>query len=327
MSTSHSLDGLLHAYVIQADGSGRELPADQVAAWNPADGILWLHFDFQNEATFDWLTHESGLPGLAVEVLTVDQLRPRTLSMNHGVLVALRGVNMNPGDNPDDMVSVRIWAEADRIITTRRRFLLAIQDLRQALEAGEGPGSTGAFVADLTSRLADRIGSFIDKIEDNLLEFEENVSADEPQSQRHELSVARRQIANVRRFIAPQRDALDRLYRNPGDWFAESEVHDVREEADRITRYVEDLDLARERAVLLQEEFLSVIAQQQNSRMYVLSIVAAIFLPLTFVTGLLGMNVGGLPGVESDRGFIAAILSMVVCSIVAAVILRWKRWM
>jgi zinc transporter len=141
------------------------------------------------------------------------------------------------------------------------------------------------------------------------------------------LSVARRQIANVRRFIAPQRDALDRLYRNPGSWFTEPEIQDVREEADRITRYVEDLDLARERAVLLQEEFLSVIAQQQNSRMYVLSIVAAIFLPLTFVTGLLGMNVGGLPGVDSDFGFIASVVTMLVCSVVAALILRWKRWM
>ena len=327
MSEMPSLDGLLHAYVIQADGAGRQLSPDQVASWNRKDGLLWLHFDFRQEATFDWLSRQSGLPELAVEVLTVDQLRPRSLSMSGGVLVALRGVNMNPGDHPEDMVSVRVWVDQDRIITTRRRALLAIQDLRHALDNGEGPRSTGGFVADLIGRLADRIGTFIDDIEERLLAYEENVSADEPQSQRKELSVARRQIANVRRFIAPQRDALDRLSRNPGDWFLESEVADVREEADRITRYVEDLDLARERAVLLQEEFLSIIAQQQNTRMYVLSIVAAIFLPLTFVTGLLGMNVGGLPGVDSDFGFVAAIVAMVVCSVVAALILRWKRWM
>ena len=56
----------------------------------------------------------------------------------------------------------------------------------------------------------------------------------------------------------------------------------LRQEADRIMRHLEDLDLARERAVVLQEELLSHIAQEQNARMYVLSVVAAIFLPLTF---------------------------------------------
>ena len=106
-----------------------------------------------------------------------------------------------------------------------------------------------------------------------------------------------------------------------------TEDHDLRQEADRITRYLEDLDLARERAVVLQEELLSHIAQEQNSRMYVLSIVAAIFLPLTFITGLLGMNVGGLPGLESPAGFAWSIAIMIVSGIALFIFFRWKRWL
>ncbi|MGB5627576.1 MAG: CorA family divalent cation transporter, partial [Woeseiaceae bacterium] len=97
--------------------------------------------------------------------------------------------------------------------------------------------------------------------------------------------------------------------------------------ADRITRFLEDLDLARERAVVLQEELLSLIAQEQNTRMYVLSVVAAIFLPLTFVTGLLGMNVGGLPGLESPVGFAWSIVLMIVTGICLLLFFRWKRWL
>lgn len=136
----------------------------------------------------------------------------------------------------------------------------------------------------------------------------------------------RRQIASVRRFLSPQRDALDRLYRQPGEWFSDNEVQRLREEADRITRHLEDLDLARERAIVLAEEFLAVIAQEQNNRMYVLSVVAAVFLPLTFVTGLLGMNVGGLPGLESPRGFIGAVIIMGLSSAAMIAVFRWKRW-
>ena len=90
---------------------------------------------------------------------------------------------------------------------------------------------------------------------------------------------------------------------------------------------MEDLDLARESAIVLQEELLSLIAQEQNARMYVLSVVAAIFLPLTFVTGLLGMNVGGLPGLENSAGFLWSVIVMIICAIGLWMFFRWKRWL
>lgn len=134
-------------------------------------------------------------------------------------------------------------------------------------------------------------------------------------------------MAHVRRFLAPRRDALDRLNRQSCSWPTESDTHILRQEADRITRYLEDLDLAKERAIVLQEELLSQIAQEQNARMYVLSVVATIFLPLTFVTGLLAMNVGGLPGLESPMGFLSSVIVMVVAAAGLVVLFRWKKWL
>ncbi len=61
--------------------------------------------------------------------------------------------------------------------------------------------------------------------------------------------------------------------------------------------------------------------------MYVLSVVAAVFLPLTFVTGLLGMNVGGLPGLESDLGFLWSVAVMIVAAAGLLAFFRWKRWL
>ncbi|MDX1509237.1 MAG: CorA family divalent cation transporter, partial [Woeseiaceae bacterium] len=137
----------------------------------------------------------------------------------------------------------------------------------------------------------------------------------------------RRQIAAVRRFLSPQRDALDRFNRHHISFFDDQDMHALRQETDRITRYLEDLDLMRERTVVLQEELLSQLAQQQNTRMYVLSVVAAVFLPLTFVTGLLGMNVGGLPGVDSAAGFAASVVVMVVLGVALLAFFRWKKWL
>lgn len=311
------------------DGSGGATPIDpqDASRWNGEQpGVLWIHIDVDDPGSRTWLSERSGIESLVLDTLLAEETRPRSFSTSEGLLTVLRGVNTNPGEDAEDMVSIRIWIERNRIVSTRRRRLLSAMDMRVALDQGRGPATAGEFLAMLIERIADRIGEFVDSIEERLSDAEDGTGASGTPLTRHALSTLRRQIASVRRFLAPQRDALDRLYRQPGSWLAESEIRHLREEADRITRYLEDLDLVRERAVVLQEEFLSQLAQEQNTRMYVLSVVAAIFLPLTFVTGLLGMNVGGVPGVESPGGFLASVVVMVIAGVGLVAYFRWKKW-
>ena len=320
-------DGLLHALLLDRKGSATPIKPADIRKWQPEDGLLWLHLDVAEHPPGKWMRTALGLNPIVVDALTADETRPRSLTLNDGLLTVLRGVNTNPGADPEDMVSIRLWIERDRIISTRRRRLLSVQDLREQLDQGLGPKTSGEFLSELIGRLADRIGGFVDTIEDELSSIEAAESDEPLQIRRRSLGGLRRQIAAVRRFVAPQRDALDRLYRNPGNLLSDSETDSLREEADRVTRYLEDLDLARERAVVLQEELMNELAQLQNTRMYVLSVVAAIFLPLTFVTGLLGMNVGGLPGIDSPRGFLIAVVVMFATSAVMLIYFRFRKWL
>ena len=320
-------DGLLHALLLDRNGGAEPIEPASIDSWQPEDGLLWLHLDVAENPPGKWMRTALGLKPAVVETLTADETRPRSLTLSEGLLTVLRGVNMNPGADPEDMVSIRLWIEPDRIVSTRRRRLLSVQDLEEELEQGLGPKTSGEFLAELIGRLADRIGIFVDTIEDSLSSIEEAESEEAAHNRRRSLALVRRQIASVRRFLAPQRDALDRLYRNPGNLLSDAETDRLREEADRVTRYLEDLDLARERAVVLQEELMNELAQMQNTRMYVLSVVAAIFLPLTFVTGLLGMNVGGLPGLDSPKGFLVALVVMVLTSAAMLIYFRFRKWL
>ena len=101
----------------------------------------------------------------------------------------------------------------------------------------------------------------------------------------------------------------------------------LREAADATTRYVEDLDVVRERAAMVHEELVSRLSEQMDGRMYVLSIVAALFLPLGFLTGLLGVNVGGIPGAESPWGFAIVCSAMLGLVGVQVWLLRRRHWM
>jgi len=324
---SKTPDGLLHALVLDRNGGAKLIEPAGIDSWQPEDGLLWLHLDVAEKPPGKWMQTTLGLKPAVIETLNADETRPRSLTLSDGLLTVLRGVNTNPGADPEDMVSIRLWIERDRIVSTRRRRLLSVQDLREQLEQGLGPKTSGEFLAELIGRLADRIGIFVDTIEDSLSSIEEAESEEAAQNRRRSLALVRRQIASVRRFVAPQRDALDRLYRNPGNLLSDTETDSLREEADRVTRYLEDLDLARERAIVLQEELMNELAQLQNTRMYVLSVVAAIFLPLTFVTGLLGMNVGGLPGLDSPKGFLVALVVMVLTSAAMLIYFRFRKWL
>ena len=143
---------------------------------------------------------------------------------------------------------------------------------------------------------------------------------------RQQVAELRRDVAAVRRYLYPQRDALERLVRAEIPALPAEFGRALGERVDRITRYVEDLDLARERLMMLREEAAAQLASEQNSRMYLLAIVTTVFLPLGFITGLFGINVGGMPGIDDDGAFYVVVTGLVVVTIAVLLLLRWKRW-
>ncbi len=305
------------------DGAGGGTPITDPAAAPP--GPTWLHFDYSQPGVEDSLL-ALDLPPWVVESLVRVDTRPRTAVVGKGVLILLRGINMNPGADPEDMVSLRLWLEPDRLISVRQRRLFAVQDVSAEIGRGEGPDSVPSLLVAIVERLADRIKDFVDTIEDRVAEFEDLVEESRPEEIRTSVSEVRRQTAVVRRFISPQRDALDALYRDSADLLSQNQTFMIREQADRIARDVEDLDLVRERSLVITEELLNRIAQEQNNRMYVLSIIAAIFLPITFITGLFGMNVAGLPGLEEPTAFLIVAGVMTATTVATLVLLRAKHW-
>lgn len=315
-------DGLVCAFEFDGKGGARSLGWDDLASEHA--GTTWIHLDFTHSRGRDWIMKNSGLEPHVVEALLSEESRPRSLEYDGGILTVLRGVNTNQGENVEDMVSIRIWAEKNRIVSTRRRRLMSINDIRAALQQGKGPVGPGAFLVYLTDRLGDRIGNTVDSIE-QALDDSEDFGADMT-TFRAMLSELRRKTARLRRYLAPQRDALDRLSRTIGDVVSRNEGAMLQEQANRITHFIEEMDLMRERAMVAQEESLSTIAYEQNARMLVLSVVAAVFLPLAFFTGLMGMNVAGLPGLEYPHAFWIVLALMFAAAGVILGYFKWKKW-
>ena len=312
---------LLFSY--QLDGKGGAIAQPEPS--DDTDKPQWLHLDYSLGDAEQQL-QKLGLDPHISESLTRVNLRPRTVTADNGVMVVLRGVNSNPGADPEDMVSLRMWIEKNRLITVRQRRIFSVQDVRGLLDTKRGPCDIASLVIVIIEHLADRISDFVDTMESSIEAHEADVETGDKSQIRREVSILRRQAAVVRRFLAPQRDALDNLFRHSSGLLDADQAYDVREQSDRITRYVEDLDLIRERALVVQEELINQIAQEQNARMYILAVVTAVFLPVTFITGLFGMNVAGLPGTELGTSFWVVCAIMLVIGVAILMIFRLRRW-
>ncbi|MGB3624473.1 MAG: CorA family divalent cation transporter, partial [Henriciella sp.] len=142
-----------------------------------------------------------------------------------------------------------------------------------------------------------------------------------------EIADIRRNCLALKRYMSPQRDALLSMQRTPTSWLTEQNLTDLHETGERLQRYLDDLDVSKESALVLQDDLNNRAAAKMNQTMYMLSIVAAVFLPLGFVTGLLGINVGGMPGVESGYAFWITVGMLIGLMGVQFWIFRKLKWL
>ncbi|MDJ1007635.1 MAG: zinc transporter ZntB [Paracoccaceae bacterium] len=310
---------------LRIDGEGQARPAEGAAENAPGPGyaFVWLRHRAGDPETAETL-RAMGLPGVAAEALTAAETWPRSTVHGAGVVLNLRGVNLNAGADPEDMISARLWIEEARVVGVWLRPLMAVSDLFDAIERGQGPVSPGDLVAKLALRLADRAEPTVAKLNERIDALEEKIIDDARTVARSELAAIRQQSIALRRYMFPQRDALSTLQIEDLAWLGERDRGRLREAADRVTRLCEDLDALRDRAQIVQDQLADQRSETMNTNMMVLSLVAAIFLPLGLLTGLLGINVAGIPGTENPWAF--WIVGLLLAVLVAEQVVLFRRY-
>ena len=319
--------GLVAAYLLDGKGGGRLLDWQALREWRPDDGFLWVHLDRRANESRRWLRENSAIdPEICETLLSEESMRPRSRTIGDNTLVILRGVNLNPGANPDDMVALRLWIEPHRAISLRHRRLMAIQDLRDSIEAGQGPCDAGDFLVEVVGKLANRMAPVIMNLDDEVGQLEADVIDAKSAALKTKVADLRRQAIQLRRYIAPQRDAMVDLSTERVGWLDDHHRGRLQETANRISRFVEDLDASRERGQITQDELATLLSEQMNRNTYLLSVVAAIVLPPSFVAGLLGINVKVIPFSEHPWAFAIVCGALIGVAAIQFWVFRRLKW-
>ena len=322
-------DFILDAYEITDQGS-KLLDAAHIIDGLKNETLAWVHLNADKAGAHGWLETELNfIDPLIISALTADETRPRVSKMGDGILLILRGMNFNAGQDDEDMVSVRLYADALRIISLEKRPVRSLSELAQDLTLGLPPRNTGQFVADLVQRMTKKADQAVAAIDDKMDETEKLMIESTDGSNdaiRRDLSDIRMKAIKIRRHLAPQREALFELKSINVDWLSESDRRAVHEGYNRTMRAVEELDAIRERSQIIKDEITSRMSETPNKNTYILSLIAAIFLPLGFLTGLFGINIGGLPGIENGKAFLIFCLSMIILVICQIITFRKLKW-
>lgn len=318
---------IICAYAIDGKGKGIPLQGDAITKTLKAKDLGWVHLDATHADTRSWLKKNvSYLDDLILNALLADETRPRVTQHKNGVLLILRGVNLNDNADPEDMISVRLWIDENRIISVCRRKLKTIEDIKAQLAEGTGPEDSGDFLVMFMARLFNRMESVIMDLNEATDEIEEHILEKPDYGCRQAINDIRRKAAIFLRHISPQRDIISLFYTMKLSWLSEDNKRHLQESLNIITRYTEDLHMVRERTQIVKDDLANALADRMNRNMYILSIVTTVFLPLGFLTGLLGINVGGMPGADSDIAFWIVVAACVGFGAVSFGLFRLLKW-
>lgn len=294
------------------------------ATFDGPKGYRWIHLDLNDPGTKPWLKQH--LPEIAARVLWQSETRPRCERLADGLILNLRAVNLNPESDPEDMVSLRMWVTDTAIVSVRIRKVWAMDAIRKTAKSGTAPATVGRFLAELTHMLTNRIETVSLGLEEETDAHEEAVSTGDILLP-GKLGSVRQAVIKMRRFINPQREAIANLSMLD-DWIiAPEDLVLLRETSNRTRRIVEELDATRERLSALQEQLDADRVHALGRNSYVLSIVAAIFLPLGFLTGLFGVNVAGMPGVSDPLAFWYLAGGSVLVGITLYLVFKFAKWL
>lgn len=332
-------DGIICSYLLDRKGGGKEIGHTKLDTKSFSGRLHRVHLDRAGAEGKTWLDERSGVDPFVCEALFesadmsterwINEGRPRCIVFEDGVIINLRGANLNPGAVANDMVVVRLWISPEKIISVRRRHLMAIDDIRRSLEDGQGPKGPSEFAIMLATRLLERMEPVLANFQRLVDDLEEVMITAQDIELRSQIAELRRDAIAWRRHISPQRQALRSLMTAEVPWLSENDRTRLLDLIHDITRHVENLDGVRERTIIMQDEISNQLSEQMNRTMYHLSVIAAVFLPLGFITGLLGMNLIGvpIPGAATPWAFFAVCILLAVVGGMAVLIFRRLKWL
>ncbi|WMW80481.1 transporter [Undibacterium cyanobacteriorum] len=334
LSYGADASGLICGFVFSHDTPGRPINTEEAVHWlsqisqahaSDRKEFLWLHFNLAHTATERWLQDHTDAPEEFYESLHQGSRSTRIEHTDYHLIAVINDVLHDFSFDPADIATLWLSLNQHVMISARRKPLKSVDRLRNAVNRQELFHSPSELLTHLLRDQADVLTSIVRDATTKIDEIEDHFLSSRIGRKRANLGELRRLMVRLQRLLAPEPAALFRLLQKPPSWMVETDVHDLRQSTEEFSVVLSDMASLQERIKLLQEEIAAHVGEQNNRSLFVLTVVTVLVLPINIISGLLGMNVGGIPLAQDAQGF-WFIVGLVICitALAAYFVLRDK---
>lgn len=284
--------------------------------------LEWINLDLNHASDVSWLKRDSGLSEPIVKRFLEPQKAIMQLQFEEGILLDLLYSVFGEVPSDDRVDEIEFWIEARRVITFRRGppdpFIISLE-----AEFGRdgAPGTPWEFFALAASRFPRRADKDMIVLEKSVIDIEDRSLQRGVPSPIHDLAALRKRFTYMRRYKAPLARIIENIARDKSLDMDEGTRGDLKEAAAYLMEYQGMVNSYIERANNVSNYLQDQRSDRTDKATFRLTIVATLFLPATFITGLLGINVAGIPGAQHPSyAFWLVCLILVVLAIVSTVI-------
>ena len=321
-SCQGALPGLVWALSADAKGVACELsPGAPLELM--ADGWHWLHFNLAENGAINLLAGLPGLPQQAAVLLKERGEFPQIQAegtCTYGLIGDLQRVIGAAGEN---LGILHFIMSANILITGRRTPLNAAGVTRQRILNGARITTVEDLLAVIVEQVVDGVEAHIEKISREVDELEEKIVSGSIRGTRSRLAIHRRTTIRVRRHISELRALFQRMEREGKRSANPAGIVKIAGELLQQTEVLDrDAAALSDRSRQLHEEIATLLTEETNKHLRVLSILSILFLPPTFIAGLFGMNLKGMLFANHELGFWSATFLALVSSATVLAIMR-----
>ena len=281
-------------YFVHRGGQTEQFDRLDPAWLSPDSGaVVWADVAEPTEADGAVLRQSFGLHELVVEAAFQRETNPKVEPYDRYLYIVLHGINFDAIEHRFETHETDFFLSPRFLVTVhdgRRRSIAHISELcsRAPHVLGEG---TVALLHRIVDTMVDHYRPEVDELEARLDEIEERVIGMQQVSLTGDILTVKRDITTLRRIVVPQRDVVGRLARREFDMIGQEMAYRFRDVYDQFVRMADDAIVFQDRVTGVLDAHLASVSNRLADVSKVLAVIAALFGPLTVITGLFGMNV------------------------------------
>ncbi len=319
---------IISAYEFSKIGQAKHVSQKSLKSSIANNNLTWVHIDGNSSEGINWV--QNNIPytqdHLITESLFAEETRPRIIEFEQGMLVILRGIDIDETTKENRTTSIRIWIDETRVISVQKRVFTPVVNLINKIEMGQKVNNSGTILRLILEEIISSSWKITSNFDSELQYIEEKINeGDISQLARKNVSNFKRQSSEFKRYILPQKEIITRLATGNYNWIDDWAIRYFQEYQNKISILLEEFEEIKERAQIINQDIFNINSEKTNKSAYKISLIASIFLPLGFITGLFGMNIQGIPLSDEKSGFYIITYFMVVIFGALYLVLRNKK--